>query len=83
MKESDDFPSDHFTGEWRGKIKITKAGKYIFITKSDDGSRLWINDKQIIDNWGLHGPREVKGRIALKAGYHDFKSSHFENGGGA
>ena len=80
---SDDFPGDHFTGEWKGKIQIKKAGKYVFITKSDDGSRLWINDKQIVDNWGLHGAREKKGRIFLKTGHHDFRATHFENAGGA
>ena len=80
---SEDFPGDHFTGEWKGKIQIKKAGKYIFITKSDDGSRLWINEKQIVDNWGLHGAREKKGRIFLKEGYHDFRATHFENAGGA
>jgi hypothetical protein len=83
QKLSPDFPADHFTGTWIGKVQIKKPGKYIFITRSDDGSRLWINDKQIVDNWGLHGSREKKGRIHLKAGFHDFRASHFENAGGA
>ena len=37
----------------------------------------------IVDNWGLHGAREKKGRIHLKAGHHDFKTTFFDNAGGA
>jgi len=36
-----------------------------------------------VDNWGLHGTQERKGRIYLKAGYHDIRAIHFENEGGA
>jgi len=50
---------------------------------SDDGSRLWINGKMIVDNWGLHGNRKRSGKVELSVGYHDFKATHFENAGGA
>ena len=32
---------------------------------------------------GLHAARERSGKIALTAGWHDFKAYHFENEGGA
>jgi len=69
-KQSKDFPNDHFACEWEGKFWIEKEGKYNFFTRSDDGSRLWINEKQVVDNWGLHGAREKKGTVELKAGWH-------------
>jgi len=81
--EGKDFPNDHFACEWEGKIAVEAAGKYTFYTRSDDGSRLWINGKQVVDNWGLHGAREKKGVVELPRGYHDFKATHFENAGGA
>ena len=62
---------------------IEHTGKYTFYTKSDDGSRLWIDDQKLVDNWGLHGAREKGGSIELRAGWHDFKAIHFENKGGA
>ena len=62
---------------------IENTGKYNFFTKSDDGSRLWINGKKVVENWGLHGRRERRGSVELKHGWHDFKATHFENGGGA
>ena len=82
-KESKFFPNDHFACEWTGKILVDDEGKYTFYTRSDDGSRLWINGKQIVDNWGLHGAREKRGTVELKSGWHDFKATHFENAGGA
>lgn len=78
-----DFPTDHFSCEWTGKVQIEQSGKYTFFTKSDDGSRLWINGNQLVDNWGFHGARQRKGSVTLTAGYHDFKATHFENAGGA
>mgnify|MGYP006099940729 FL=1 len=74
---------DHFSCEWTGKVMIEEGGKYTFFTRSDDGSRLWINGKQLVDNWGLHGARLRKGTVDLNRGWHDFKAVHFENAGGA
>lgn len=54
-KESADFPANHFYSEYKGKVKIENPGKYTFSTASDDGSRLWVNEKRVVDNWGLHG----------------------------
>jgi len=82
-KQGKDFPKDHFSCQWTGVILIEEAGKYTFSTRSDDGSRLWVNGKRIVNNWGLHGAREKKGRIYLKEGWHNFKSTMFENAGGA
>ena len=82
-KEGKKFPGDHFACEWSGKILVEETGKYNFYTRSDDGSRLWINGKKVVDNWGLHGAREKRGTIKLEAGWHDFKATHFENAGGA
>lgn len=53
-----EFPNDHFACEWSGKVKIEQPGKYIFYTRSDDGSKLWINGNQLVDNMGLHGARQ-------------------------
>jgi hypothetical protein len=82
-QESAAFPNDHFSCQWEGVIQIKKAGKYTFTTKSDDGSRLWVNDRRIVNNWGLHGARTRQGFITLTEGFHQFKAVHFENGGGA
>jgi len=73
--------ADHFYARWSGRIKIPRDGKYTFFTESDDGSRLWIDGKVVVDNGGLHAMEEKSGEVDLKAGEHDLKVELFENDG--
>ena len=72
---------DHFYARWTGMIRIPKDGKYKFTLESDDGSKLAIDNKQIIDNGGLHAMEEKDGEAELKAGDHPIKVELFENEG--
>ena len=73
--------ADHFYVRWTGKIKIPRDGKHTFFTESDDGSRLWIDGKVVVDNGGLHAMEEKSGEIEIKAGEHEIKLELFENDG--
>jgi len=42
----------------------------VFSTASDDGSKLWIDDKKVVNNMGLHGRRVRKGTVTLDEGFH-------------
>jgi len=75
--------ADHFFARWSGVIRIPKDGKYKFYLESDDGSRLFIDNKQVIDNNGLHGMEEKDAEVELKAGDHPIKIEMFENEGEA
>ena len=69
----------HFAIRWTGKIKIPKDGKYTFFLESDDGSRLFIDGKQVVDNGGLHEMQVDSGNVELKAGVHEIKVDYYEN----
>lgn len=70
---------DDFIGfVFEGFINVPADGIYTFYTESDDGSRLYIWDKMIVDNDGFHGMREERGQVALKAGFHPIKVTFFE-----
>jgi len=73
--------ADHFFARWTGVLRVPKDGKYKFYLESDDGSRLYIDNKQIIDNNGLHAMEEKDGEAELKAGDHPIKVELFENEG--
>jgi len=75
--------ADCFYVRWKGVVRVPKDGKYVFYTESDDGSRLWINGKQVVDNPGCHAMEEKSGEVELKAGDHEIKIDLFENMGGA
>src|ERR1041385_4188144 len=70
---------NHFAIRWTGKIKIPKDGAYTFYLESDDGSRLLIDGKTVVDNGGLHDMQTQDGSVALKAGDHDLQLDYFEN----
>ena len=84
---SDNWPGtelgEHIFIRWEGVIKIAKDGKYKFFLESDDGSRLFIDGKQVVDNNGLHGMEEKEGEVELKAGNHEIRVIFFENEGDA
>jgi alpha-L-fucosidase len=64
---------------YKGYIKIPSDGLYNFHLSSDDGSQLWIDEKEVIDNDGLHANIEKSGRIGLKKGYHLFMLKYIED----
>lgn len=75
--------SDNVGAVYRGMIYVPVTDVYEFYTESDDGSALYLNGVQVVDNDGLHGMQERSGRIGLLAGYHQFRVEFFERTGGA
>lgn len=73
---------DKFAFEFNGFVKITKSDVYDFYTSSDDGSKLFIDGKLVVDNDGEHGDSEKTGKVALKKGFHSIKVQYFDSGGG-
>jgi len=73
---------DKFAFEFAGYIKIDKDGIYSFFTNSDDGSMLYIDDEEVVNNDGDHGNVEKSGTAALKKGFHKLKVLYFDSGGG-
>ena len=70
---------DHFAFKYTGYIKVSKKANYQFFTTSDDGSVLYIDNKQVVGNDGSHGPQEATGLIALKPGYHRITVLYFDD----
>lgn len=70
---------DHFAFIYTGVIDIPEDGVYEFMTRSDDGSVLYIQDEKVVDNDGSHAPIIANGRIALKKGYHPYTLLYFED----
>ncbi|HEX3135439.1 MAG TPA: DUF6797 domain-containing protein, partial [Planctomycetota bacterium] len=72
----------NFVVRWSGMVKIATAGKYTFLTESDDGSRLSIDGKQVVNNGGPHGMEKKSGDVELTAGDHAILIEYFQGGGG-
>ena len=78
------LPTDSFSVRWTGDVSAQFTEKYSFYTITDDGLRLWVNGRLIIDNWTLHGDTEDTGTIDLIAGHsYSIVMEYFENTSGA
>jgi len=63
---------------WTGKLKTAKSGTYSFSAQVDDGIRVWIDNKLIIDQWGLNDLGQFKGTTKLTANQeYDLKVEYF------
>lgn len=71
--------NNNWSVRWTGQIQATHTGNTTFTTFSDDGVRLWVDGKLLIDNWNVHGATQDNGVIALEAGKkYDFKMEYYQ-----
>jgi hypothetical protein len=73
-----------FSVRWTGEIEAAFTEIYIFYTNSADGVRLWVDGRQLVDNWTDHDTTENSGRIDLIAGnVYSLQMEYYESGNGA
>ena len=69
---------------WTGDFSAQFTETYTFYTISDDGVRLWVNGKLILENWTAHGDTENTGTIDLVAGQtYSIVLEYYQGGGGS
>jgi mono/diheme cytochrome c family protein len=73
---------DQFAVRFDGLIELPKDGEYRFFLLSDDGSKLAIDGRDVIDNDGVHAPAEKTAKVQLAAGKHAIIVEFFEQAGG-
>ncbi len=73
---------DKFGFVFESPLEVAVPGRYTFTLRSDDGSRLLIDGKVVVENDGVHGPQEEKtGAVDLTAGRHELGVHYFERDG--
>jgi hypothetical protein len=69
-----------FAVRWDGLVKPRTSETYTFITRNNDGVRLWVNGKLIIDSWTPSVRATHTGSIALKARVvYDIRLEYFDS----
>jgi len=61
-------PADGFSVRWTGEVEAPATGTFAFHLRSDDGARLWIDGRRIVDDWGPHVERTRRATVDLVAG---------------
>ena len=67
-----------FAIRYTGTFNVDTEGDYAFRLVSDDGSRLFIDGKKIIDNDGLHPTQSASGNAYLASGQHSIEVDYFQ-----
>jgi hypothetical protein len=80
---SEGFPGvtrrfEWFAIDYSGRFWIEQPDQYRFSLESDDGSRLYIDGRLVINNDGVHPPQTVTKRISLNGGVHRIRVSYFQ-----
>ena len=73
------MPADYFSVRWTGQISVTNDNWYTFYLTSDDGARLYVDGKLIVDDWSpAHLQRTRSGAIWLAPGSHSVQLDYYE-----
>ena len=65
---------------FNGSLMAPKSGEYVFEIASDDGGRLLIDGKKVVEHDGLHGAELKKGKVKLQEGEHRIRVDYFAYG---
>ncbi len=76
---ADGVPADRFATRSSTEFDIF-PGEYVIELSSDDGARLYLDGKPLIDNWDVHEPETDEITVKL-GGHHRIEVYHFDAGG--
>ena len=77
------LPAENFSVRWTGEISVERAGRYELVTNTDDGVRLFVDQKRIIDDWTEHPAKTNSATLDLSPGRHSVVVEYYQGGGGA
>lgn len=73
-----------FSVRWTGRIEATSTATWTFRTVTDDGVRLWVDGRLLIDRWRNQTATAYTATISLeRARLYDIRLEYFDNTGSA
>lgn len=78
--DPDQLPVDGFSARWTAIVPFA-GGQSTFTTFTDDGVRVYVDGRAVIDNWTEHGITMDAASVPLTAGDHTVRMEYFEAGG--
>lgn len=70
----------YYSVRWTGKLLAPASGVYRFYAKVDDGIRIWVGNKLVVNSWQLNDSRDFSGSIILKEGqFYDLRIDYFND----
>jgi YD repeat-containing protein len=75
-----EIPRDQFSARWTRGIHFD-GGQYRFTITADDGVRVWLDDRLIIDRWTVTSVQTHQVLLKVDGGWHNVRVEYFEAGG--
>lgn len=72
------FDADNFAVRWTRTLDFP-AGRYEFRVRVDDGVRLWVNNRLVIDEWRDQTDAEFSAEVVLPGGPVPLKLEYYES----
>ncbi|GAB3771904.1 PA14 domain-containing protein [Spirosoma horti] len=70
----------YYSIRWTGKLLAPASGEYRFYAKVDDGIRIWVGNKLVVNSWQLNDSKDFSGRVILEAGhFYDLRIDYFND----
>jgi chitodextrinase len=70
-----------FSAQWEGYVSVPTSDTYTFYTNTDDGARLWVNNKEVVNEWRDHSLKQYSGTMYVKAGTYPIVMQYYQNKG--
>lgn len=78
-----DIPRDHFSARFTD-LRRLERGSYLFVLTVDDGARVWLDGKLIIDAWDLGQKVSRKAKVFIpESGDYELQIAYFDDLGPA
>jgi len=74
--------SEHISARWTGQLLVAEEGEYTFWSTADDGQRLYVDGKPLIDNWQMQPASTKSAEVRLSKGLHPFKVEWMQGSSG-
>ena len=71
---------EHYAVVFNGKLTTKTEGEYLVEMASDDGARIIIDGKKILEHDGLHGAAHRKQKVQLTTGEHTIRVEYLAYG---
>ena len=74
----------NFSTRWTGFLTPQQSGVYEIGFNGDDGYRVWLDDKVLVEDWAMHGPSLKSAPVTLEQGHkYAVRIDYFQGMGGA
>ena len=67
-----------FAIRYAGNFQVAAGGTYAFELLSDDGAKLFVDGRLVVDNDGTHPPQSRSGAVTLTPGVHAIEVQYFQ-----